>query len=124
MDGRNCDGRKSLEGVGVTIYATDTPYPDRLTGALHFVLWCDHPDEALPALYAAGADPDACRITSMNTVEAYWITPDQFADMIGMGVTITDKWGLVEWASRRDGREDRLKVLAELRAAEGRGERV
>lgn len=106
------------------IYATDTAYPAAPAGGFRFILWCDEPDEALPALYAAGADPEDARVVSMNTVEAYWITPEQFADMIGMGVRITDRWGLIEWCARRDGREDRLRLVAEFRATEARGERV
>jgi hypothetical protein len=106
----------------MTIYVTDTPYPDRLNPAvIHFVLWCDGPDEALPALYAAGVDPEAARIESMNTVQAYWLTPEQFADTVMMGITMTDKWGLVEWCARRDGRSDRLKLVTEFRATEAAG---
>lgn len=98
------------------IYVTDTPYPDRLDPAvIHFILWADTPAESLCAVYAVGADPDTCRIETMNTVDVYWLTPEQFADAIGLGITITDKWGLVEWCAHRDGRDDRLRVIADFR---------
>lgn len=94
------------------IFVTDTPYPERNDpSVIRFVLWADTAAESLCAVYAAGADPEACRITTMNTVDAYWLTPEQFADVVTMGITITDKWGLVEWCARRDGRADRLTVL-------------
>lgn len=99
------------------IYATDHPHTDGHGRNPEMVCWSDAPGEAEAAIYAVGADPEICRIRTMNTLHAYWITPEQCAALKALGVTITDRWGLMEWCARRDGREDRLKVIAEFRKA-------
>lgn len=98
------------------IMIVGAPYRDRVTQDERFIMWVESPGEGLAPMYAVGGDPDAQRCDTMNTVEAYWITPIQFAEMIALAGRVTDKWGLVEWCARRDGRDDRLKVIAEFRA--------
>lgn len=98
------------------IYASDTP-ADWGEG-LRFLVWADGPDEALPALYAVGADPDAARLPrEVNAWEAYRVTPEQFADLCAMGLRVTDKFGPAEWLARRDGNARLLERLLTARSA-------
>lgn len=96
------------------IYASEQPFEDRL--GVGFYVWADEPDEAHPALYAVGADPEECRARYLNSWEAYRVTPEQFADLIGMGLTITDKFGPAIWCAERDGDKRRLEILLRGRA--------
>lgn len=100
----------------MTTYVCEVPF--QLGGALVFHLWADTTDEAEGALYAVGADPDACRRRDLNAWEAFTISPEQFADAVGLGVTITSRFGPAIWCARRDGDHKRLGVL-ERAAARG-----
>lgn len=94
----------------MTIYVSDTPF-ELVRGTLVFHLWADTSDEAQAAVYAVGADPETCRRQDLNAWEAYTITPDQFADAVGLGVTITDRFGPAIWCAERDGAHERLMTL-------------
>lgn len=95
------------------IYVSDHPF--KLTnGQERFHLWGDEPGEAMAAVYAVGGDPDLAR--RHFTWEAYAVTVEQFAELIGLGVRVTDKWGPAEFCARRDGRTHMLAMIERVRA--------
>lgn len=100
----------------MTVYVSDTPWNDRQRGEV-FNLWADTSDEVIAALYGVGGDLSQRR-EECNAWEAYAITPTQFADLIGLGVTVTDRFGPAWWIAQRNG--DR-KMMARLGAARTRG---
>lgn len=98
------------------IYASDTP-ADWGEG-LRFLVWGDAPAEAHPALWAVGADPDAARVQQFNSWEAYRVTPEQFADLCGLGLQVTDRFGPAYWCAQRD---KNRRVIDMIDAARRRG---
>lgn len=96
----------------MAVYMSDTPWgPDR-NGAIWFYLWGDHPDEVVPVLYGVGSDETsrAC----FTTWDAYQLTPEQFADAVALGVTITDRFGPLRLHYQRTGNKAGLARLAKL----------
>lgn len=85
----------------MTIYVGERGWT--VPGGMLFNLWADTSDEAVMALYAVGGDPVAQRRTECNAWEAYAVTPEQFADLIGLGVTVTDQHGATYWIAQRNG---------------------
>lgn len=93
----------------MTAYVCDTPYRNE------FFLWADTSDEAVGVLYAVGGD-ETQRRADLNAWETYMLTPEQFADACGLGITVTDKWGPAIWCAERDGAAERLRRLLDARA--------
>lgn len=94
------------------IYASETPCGDR------FIFWADHVQEAEAALYAVGGDPETQRDREANAWDSYRVTPEQFADLIGLGLRITDRYGPALWRARRDGHRHIERCLLDAGARE------
>lgn len=109
MGGGGCGRHSALAVVGM-IYICDNPFSDPQLGACVYV-WGDAPGEAHAALWAVGIDPDVARAHYLNAWEAYRVTMAQFADLCGLGLTVTDKYGPAIWCARRDGDRRRLEIL-------------
>lgn len=89
------------------IYACEVPCGDR------FIFWADHVQEAEAALYAVGGDPETQRDRDRHRV-----TPEQFADLIGLGLRVTDRYGPALWRARRDGHRQIERMLLDVGARE------
>lgn len=98
------------------IYVSDTPWIPRGETGEVFNLWADTSDEAVGALYAVGGDPETQRRAECNSWEAYRVTPEQFADLMGLGVTVTDRLGPAYWCARRDGNHKLIERIDAARA--------
>lgn len=101
----------------MTIYVSERPWTDNAGTWFH--LWADTSDEAVGALYAVGGDPVMQRREECNAWEAYRVTPEQFADLIGLGVVVTDAHGPTYWIAQRNG-DRRMIERIELARALGR----
>src|SRR3954470_23664694 len=95
----------------MTVFVCDTPWTPRGADAPVFNLWADTSDEAIAALYAVGGSEETRR-HECNSWECYTVTPDQFGDLIGLGITITDKLGPAHWCATRDGNTRLLNAIA------------
>lgn len=99
----------------MTIYVSERSWMERGEGE-RFNLWADTSDEAVGALYAVGGDPVTQRREECNAWEAYRVTPEQFADLIGLGVVITDEFGPAYWIAQRNGDRRMIERLNASRA--------
>lgn len=99
----------------MTIFVSEQPWIDRQRGEV-FNLWADTSDEAVMALYAVGGDPETQRRAECNSWEAYAVTPEQFADALALGITVTDRFGPAEWCAKRDKRGLILRMIADARS--------
>jgi hypothetical protein len=98
----------------MTIYVSDLPWTPRDETQERFNLWADTSDEAVMAVFAIGGDLTQRR-EECNAWEAYAITAEQFADALAIGITITDRFGPVEWCARRDGNRKTLAIIEDAR---------
>lgn len=98
------------------IFISEYPWTPKGADGERYNLWADTSDEAVGALYAVGGDPETQRREECNAWEAYAITVEQFADLISLGVLVTDRFGPAYWCAKRDGRRDMVTRIELARA--------